>query len=99
MSNGYLKKQIKGKGSIGSDIIEKIVSKYGDISLTWLLTGKGKMLAESYSRPDMQFAEDANSYSSSEHTISILREKITFLEKSLADKEKIISLLEAQISG
>lgn len=99
MSNGYLKKQIKGKGSIGSDIIEKIVSKYNDISLIWLLTGKGKMLADNYSGPEMQLAEEVNSYSSSEHTISILREKITFLEKSLADKEKIIRLLEAQISG
>jgi hypothetical protein len=96
MSNGYLKKQIKGKGSIGSDIIEKIVSKYSDISLIWLLTGKGKMLNDTYSKPDLQVKEDANSYSSQEHTISILREKVAFLEKSLADKEKIIRLLEAQ---
>jgi hypothetical protein len=43
LSNGYLGKQLKGKGSVGSDILERIKENYTDLSLVWLVTGKGKM--------------------------------------------------------
>lgn len=42
--NGYIGKQIKRKASIGSDMIETIVSKYPQLNVVWLLTGKGDML-------------------------------------------------------
>ena len=38
IANGYLKKQMKGKGSIGSEIVERITEKYKDLNITWLLT-------------------------------------------------------------
>ncbi len=41
--NGYIGKQIKRGGSIGSDILEKIVCAYPDINIEWLLTGEGCM--------------------------------------------------------
>ncbi len=44
--NGYIGKQIKKKGSIGSDILEKIFSSYPELNPTWLLTGNGSMLLE-----------------------------------------------------
>lgn len=65
----------------------------------WLITGKGKMLNGDYEQPDLRLQEEAHSYSSAEHTIALLREKIEILEKSLADKEKIIRLLEARNPG
>lgn len=43
-ANGYIGKQIKGNGSIGSDIIEKIASIYTDLNLSWLISGTGQML-------------------------------------------------------
>lgn len=37
--NGYIGRTIKNKGSIGSDIIEKIYSTYPEIDIQWLITG------------------------------------------------------------
>ena len=97
IANGYLKKQLRGKGTIGLEILEKITNKHRDLSLMWLITGKGTMLTDNYSQPDLKLQEDKPSYTSPDPTIEILREKIAILEKSLADKEKIIRLLEARI--
>jgi phage repressor protein C with HTH and peptisase S24 domain len=44
LSNGYIGKQIKSKASIGSDILQKIISHLQDLNPTWLLTGKGDMI-------------------------------------------------------
>ena len=46
VSNGYFAKQRSTNGNIGSQIIEKIVSIYPDISLEWLILGKGEMSNE-----------------------------------------------------
>ena len=42
-SNGYIGKQIKNSASIGGDLIEKISCIYVDLSVEWLITGKGGM--------------------------------------------------------
>lgn len=97
LANGYFKKQLKGKGSIGSDILEKIGKSYPDLSLEWLLSGKGKMFVEhTYPLPiePIRVAEERTPYSLQEHIIRILSEKCLILENALADKEKIIRLLD-----
>lgn len=97
IANGYLNKQKKGKGTIGSEILEKISTTYKDVSITWLITGKGKMLnSHTYdpSNTSQHVAEAESEYGSAEQTIRNLREKISILESALADKEKIIRLLE-----
>jgi len=43
LSNGYLGKQYKGKGSVGSSILEKIRLCYPDLDMQWLVTGEGNM--------------------------------------------------------
>jgi hypothetical protein len=43
-------------------------------------------------------AENEVVYETQQHTIKTLREKILILESALADKEKIIKLLEKQLS-
>ena len=96
IANGYLKKQMKGKGSIGSEIIERITEKYKDLNVTWLLTGKGQMLSgNKYIQSDLvsAIAENESVYAS-EQLIKNLREKILILENALTDKEKIIKMLE-----
>lgn len=44
LSNSYFSKMVKNGGSIGSDVIEKILRIYTDINADWLLTGRGSML-------------------------------------------------------
>ena len=97
IANGYLKKQVRGKGTIGSEILEKISSKYKDLSLFWLITGKGKMLYDgSYATEptSSKLSEQQTDYASTNETIRNLRDRIVILENALADKEKIIKLLE-----
>lgn len=44
VSNGYLAKQKANSANLGSHIVEKIVVFYPDISVEWLITGRGRML-------------------------------------------------------
>ena len=98
VANGYLKKQHKGRGTIGSEIIEKIIDTYKDLSLTWLVTGEGKMLLHEKTKEEAgNIHEDAPEYALHEQAAALLKEKIAILENSLADKEKIIRLLEKQL--
>ncbi len=98
IANGYLKKQKKGKGTMGSEIIEKINKKYPTLSLVWLITGRGEMLVDekynSNNNPQFSLHDKEVPYSSAEQTIEMLREKIVILENAIADKEKIIRLLQ-----
>jgi len=95
VANGYLKKQEKGKGSIGSDIIERIHRSYPALNLVWLLTGKGNMLSSSQEDNAPLLREDIVPYSL-EETIISLKERIASLESAIRDKEKIIQLLESR---
>jgi hypothetical protein len=44
LSNGYFQKQLRNKGSIGSDILIKVSQNYNDLNILWVLTGEGNML-------------------------------------------------------
>lgn len=44
VSNGYFAKQRSVNGNIGSQIIEKIINIFPEISIEWLITGRGSML-------------------------------------------------------
>lgn len=94
-SNGYLKKQLKGGGSVGSDILEKIHQAYPDLSLIWLITGKGNMIFSD--EPSQEANDQGTSYvSDGDEVVHLLKDKIKLLESSVADKEKIISLMEVR---
>lgn len=69
VSNGYLAKQRSASANIGSHIIEKIVISYPDISLLWLITGKGDMLiadkeenSEQENKENIHLASDETHY-------------------------------------
>jgi hypothetical protein len=96
MANGYLKKQSKGKGTVGSDMLEKIHQRHKDLSLIWLLTGKGSMLDE-LALHDIHEEGNGNYLISKDDIILLLREQVAIFERSLADKEKIILMLEAKL--
>lgn len=97
IANGYLKKQQKGKGTVGSEILEKIGGAYRDLDLTWVLTGRGRMIVDAGYKGELTqglWHEEQATYPEPDETIRLLRDKIATLEKALTDKEKIINLLE-----
>lgn len=47
LSVGLLNQAKRGKSDLGSKTIDKILSKYQDLSRVWLLTGDGPMLTTS----------------------------------------------------
>lgn len=96
MANGYLKKQHKGKGTVGSDMLEKIHKSYIDLNVMWLLTGEGPMLEEAPETNEQQ-VEEGGYMISKDDIITLLREQVSILEKSLADKEKIILMIEGKL--
>ena len=49
-ANGYTLRMHKNNASVGSDVIEKIISTYPQINLIWLITGKGDMFVTKESR-------------------------------------------------
>ena len=44
-SNGYFNNSLKKGGSIGDQSIEKIIAKFPDLNLQWLITGNGEMMS------------------------------------------------------
>lgn len=46
LSNGYIANSKKGNGSIGSDMIAKIISGFPQLNVEWLCSGKGEMLKQ-----------------------------------------------------
>lgn len=101
LSNGYLGKQLKGKGSVGSEILERIKAQYTDLSLVWLVTGKGQMLlpgpaARGQSKqPDVE-EEERVLYASKDEVIKLLTMQVARLEDALSDKERIIRMFESR---
>ncbi|RQO78076.1 peptidase S24 [Pedobacter sp. KBW01] len=59
VSRGSISKAIKENKSIGSNVLENILSKFIDINPIWLMTGRGKMIAsdinESVVEPEQTF--------------------------------------------
>lgn len=47
LSVGLINQAKKGKSDLGGKAVEKILSKYQDLSRVWLLTGEGSMLTSS----------------------------------------------------
>lgn len=97
IANGYLKKQYNGKGSVGSDILEKIHQHYPDLNMLWLLAGDGEMIIRD---SNLILKENEEKYMTiKDEMITLLQAQIAFLERSIADKDKIIAILEAQLKS
>lgn len=93
VANGYLGKQLKGKGSIGSDILEKVWQKYPDLNLAWLITGNGKMLVRRpYKIADenegSQVEEDEKVYAVRNKLIEVLKEQLEVLSAAMPPAKK-----------
>jgi hypothetical protein B2_07877 len=101
LSNGILDK----KSGLTLDSIEKIYSKYPEINIEWLLTGKGEML-KTFAQ---NITQNGNTNVNNGHNVSgqgnvikqtndelmeIIREK----DKQIAEKDKQIAMLIEKIS-
>ena len=91
LSNGFLDKE----GAIGSDKCEKICSKYPDLSLEWLITGKGNMVQNNALEQPFTSAYLAqNSLLANNDTILLLKEQL--IENKKLNRE--IGALESSIT-
>lgn len=61
VGNGYTSKQAKTKASVGSDVLEKIIDVYRELSPLWLMTGKGPMIIDPKKSTDEPPLEYGNS--------------------------------------
>ena len=103
LSNGYLGKQWRGKGNIGSGILAKIKIQYPDFNIHWLVTGQGSMKADLYDIAPLdelnQLQDGGKNYLKIQVSLIVsLQKQIQQLEQTIADKEVIIYYLEKSIS-
>lgn len=93
VGNGYFGKQHKGKGSVGSDILEKVAEHYPDLNLNWLVSGKGPMLQKPPKgvKPpdDFMLKEEQAVYAIRNKLMDVLKDQIKTLEKTLPRGRKI----------
>ena len=102
LSNGYLGKQRKNKGSFGGNILRKIEQRFPELNMTWLLSGDGEMLNVKYREVNAQMVdtveEESAFYGSAQQAIIVLLKKqIEQMESALSDKQKLIQILEKQL--
>jgi hypothetical protein len=73
LANGYVGKQLKVKGSIGSNILERIGKEYPDLNLHWLITGQGQVLIKTYGKKQQ---EDIEQLAQEEKVLYETRDKL-----------------------
>lgn len=74
--------------AVGSDVLEKIFIAYPELNMDWVVTGRGEM----YNKPERNLTlnDDREVYKTDKDLL------IETLKKTIADKEKIIALMESQ---
>lgn len=109
ISNSYFSKMYKNKGSIGSDIIEKILRIHTDLNADWLITGRGSMLLNDtkedidkneVSAPDIDNLVDEEEDASVDIKISnkTMEKMIERLLKLLDESDNEINKLKEQLA-
>jgi transcriptional regulator with XRE-family HTH domain len=98
LSNGYYSKQLRNKGSVGSDILIKIHEHFPDLNMLWVLTGEGNMVDESRAAQSALAEEFTYKFEVENLKLQNLQEDVDQLNTVIKDKEKIISLYEFMLN-
>lgn len=88
VSNGYFSKTKAKNGSVGGDIIEKIVNYYTDVNVEWLITGEGPMLKQE---------QKSQTNTPDDKYLKLLEEHNKTLKEQLKDKEEKEALYKERI--
>jgi hypothetical protein len=105
VSNSYFNKMTKNKGSIGADIVQKIVLFYENLNIDWLITGRGNMLRNGDINGDVNQINGYNNTTSGSSSISgnvINKSKVSVnsnLQQVIAEKDRIIEKQQEQIDS
>jgi hypothetical protein len=100
LSNGYVSKQLKHNGSVGSDILIRICEHYPDLNILWVLSGTGSMILE----PDAAAVEPkvdeyVMQYEAHNTKLKTLEEDLERMTYRIRDKDKIIGLYEFMLNN
>ena len=108
-SKGVLYKVVKNNTDISAKWIGALVENYPILSANYILTGKGDMLlpsgephelageqpaCKSGDKSAMLVADEPQGYYPTSPTEQVLRQLVSALERTIKDKEEIISLLK-----
>lgn len=101
VSNGYFAKQKLGKGNVGSQIIEKIVSVYPQVNADWLISGRGKMFYDDSKNNNtdvkLNYKQNVLDESCEPYCKTVNNETRDFFFELLERKEKEIKELNREI--
>ena len=98
LSNGYFAKQLRNKGSVGSDILIRIHELYSELNILWVLTGEGQMIMDNTLKENSQVDEFTYKYQVENIKLKSLEEDIEKMNIVVKDKEKIITLYEFMLN-
>lgn len=96
LTNGYLGKMRDRHGSIGSDILETIFSKFPDLSPEWLITGSGSMIKgdtfmQSTVTPNDNMMQLVQTITSQAETIGSLKKEVEVLQDRIQKLQHDVS--------
>lgn len=93
-SNGYLGTQLKRKGNLGEDVVNRIIKNFPEINLEWLMMGYGEMLVNA-NKTNM-LNEPSGDYSTNYKDLAEERRYIIEGQKKEIERlEKIIATLKS----
>lgn len=100
LSNGYVSKQLKHNGSVGSDILIRICEHYPDLNILWVLTGTGPMILEPDDAPTEPHVDEyVMQYEAHNTKLKTLEEDLEKMIYRIRDKDKIIGLYEFMLNN
>ena len=92
LSNGYIGTCLKKKGSVGSDILERIAEAFPELNMNWVIAGKGYMVLKFKPSKDdeqatLKLEEEQENYKAKNKAAELIQEGLDMLQSTLK-KEK-----------
>ncbi|MDR3366699.1 MAG: hypothetical protein LBO71_07010 [Prevotellaceae bacterium] len=90
-SVGYFSLMRKTKGSLGAEMLSRILTHYSDLSADWLLTGQGTMLKGNQPTRHVQtYAKREKLLKAIDSTIKILEQNVATLKEQKAELNHLL---------